>query len=184
MPPALLARPRPRQTPPDMPPSIESLFRLPWPAPRPHQDLIRPLIILWSAETHFPDQGATFRRRQSFASKLSIALRPNAFTQYAVRNSSVLPHASTYNPLTDLFHESRQKNLARAAPLAVRMRPRTLEEFVGRYAARERPGNSKSLHVRSGSSFQHGRTVDRVPECELSDSFGRKSELSTSPGMA
>ena len=31
----------------------------------------------------------------------------------------------------DLFHESRQKNLARAAPLAVRMRPRTLEEFVG-----------------------------------------------------
>src|SRR5580765_7534400 len=31
----------------------------------------------------------------------------------------------------DLFHESRQKNLARAAPLAVRMRPRSLEEFVG-----------------------------------------------------
>src|SRR5215469_16282205 len=31
----------------------------------------------------------------------------------------------------DLFHESRQKNLARAAPLAARMRPRTLEEFVG-----------------------------------------------------
>ena len=31
----------------------------------------------------------------------------------------------------DLFNESRQKNLARVAPLAVRMRPKTLEEFVG-----------------------------------------------------
>src|SRR5437764_5956513 len=31
----------------------------------------------------------------------------------------------------DLFHETRQKNLDRAAPLAARMRPRTLEEFVG-----------------------------------------------------
>jgi putative ATPase len=31
----------------------------------------------------------------------------------------------------DLFAESRQKNFARVAPLAVRMRPRTLDEFVG-----------------------------------------------------
>ena len=31
----------------------------------------------------------------------------------------------------DLFHEARQKNLERVAPLAVRMRPRGLEEFVG-----------------------------------------------------
>src|SRR2546421_12479325 len=31
----------------------------------------------------------------------------------------------------DLFRESRQKNLDRAAPLAVRMRPRNLDEFVG-----------------------------------------------------
>src|SRR5687767_10019715 len=31
----------------------------------------------------------------------------------------------------DLFRDVRKKNLARAAPLAVRMRPRTLEEFVG-----------------------------------------------------
>jgi len=31
----------------------------------------------------------------------------------------------------DLFRDVRQKNLARAAPLAVRMRPRTLDEFVG-----------------------------------------------------
>ena len=31
----------------------------------------------------------------------------------------------------DLFAESRQKNLDRAAPLAVRMRPQTLDEFVG-----------------------------------------------------
>jgi putative ATPase len=31
----------------------------------------------------------------------------------------------------DLFAESRQKNLDRVAPLAVRMRPRTLEEFTG-----------------------------------------------------
>src|SRR6059036_3640009 len=33
--------------------------------------------------------------------------------------------------MKDLFAESRQKNLDRVAPLAVRMRPRTLEEFVG-----------------------------------------------------
>jgi len=31
----------------------------------------------------------------------------------------------------DLFAESRQKNFDRVAPLAVRMRPRTLEEFTG-----------------------------------------------------
>jgi putative ATPase len=31
----------------------------------------------------------------------------------------------------DLFTESRRKNLERAAPLAARMRPRTLDEFVG-----------------------------------------------------
>ncbi|HEV2294033.1 MAG TPA: replication-associated recombination protein A [Tepidisphaeraceae bacterium] len=31
----------------------------------------------------------------------------------------------------DLFAESRQRNLKRVAPLAVRMRPRSLEEFVG-----------------------------------------------------
>src|SRR5579884_82393 len=31
----------------------------------------------------------------------------------------------------DLFAGTRQKNLERAAPLAVRMRPRTLDEFVG-----------------------------------------------------
>src|SRR3954466_2527827 len=31
----------------------------------------------------------------------------------------------------DLFRESRQKNLDRVAPLAVRMRPRSLDEFVG-----------------------------------------------------
>src|ERR1700687_3796900 len=31
----------------------------------------------------------------------------------------------------DLFHDMRQKNLDKAAPLAVRMRPRTLDEFVG-----------------------------------------------------
>src|SRR5471032_2313862 len=31
----------------------------------------------------------------------------------------------------DLFQESRQKNLDRVAPLAVRMRPATLEEFAG-----------------------------------------------------
>jgi putative ATPase len=31
----------------------------------------------------------------------------------------------------DLFAESRQKNLSRVAPLAVRMRPRSLDEFVG-----------------------------------------------------
>src|SRR3989441_6780121 len=31
----------------------------------------------------------------------------------------------------DLFAGTRQKNLQRVAPLAVRMRPRTLDEFVG-----------------------------------------------------
>src|SRR2546423_1165642 len=31
----------------------------------------------------------------------------------------------------DLFREVRQKNFDRVAPLAARMRPRTLEEFVG-----------------------------------------------------
>src|SRR5512142_2080302 len=31
----------------------------------------------------------------------------------------------------DLFAESRKKNFARVAPLAVRMRPRSLDEFVG-----------------------------------------------------
>src|SRR5688500_8063051 len=33
----------------------------------------------------------------------------------------------------DLFQDVRQKNLDRAAPLAARMRPRTLEEFVGQH---------------------------------------------------
>src|SRR3954468_7423493 len=33
----------------------------------------------------------------------------------------------------DLFGDVRKKNLARAAPLAVRMRPRTLDEFVGQH---------------------------------------------------
>jgi len=33
--------------------------------------------------------------------------------------------------VTDLFAESRQKNLERALPLAARMRPRNLDEFVG-----------------------------------------------------
>src|ERR1700728_2715900 len=31
----------------------------------------------------------------------------------------------------DLFHDVRQKNLQRVAPLAVRMRPRTIDEFAG-----------------------------------------------------
>src|SRR5215203_2682407 len=33
----------------------------------------------------------------------------------------------------DLFREARQKNFDRVAPLAVRMRPRTLDEFVGQH---------------------------------------------------
>jgi putative ATPase len=37
----------------------------------------------------------------------------------------------SYDLLMDLFAGTRQKNLARVAPLAVRMRPRTLDEFVG-----------------------------------------------------
>src|SRR5580692_3482599 len=33
----------------------------------------------------------------------------------------------------DLFADTRKKNLSRVAPLAVRMRPRTLEEFTGQH---------------------------------------------------
>src|SRR3989442_3178664 len=33
--------------------------------------------------------------------------------------------------MSDLFADSRKKNMQRVAPLAVRMRPRTLDEFVG-----------------------------------------------------
>lgn len=36
-----------------------------------------------------------------------------------------------YDSDVDLFQEVRRKNLGRVAPLAVRMRPRTLEEFAG-----------------------------------------------------
>src|SRR3954451_2905372 len=35
------------------------------------------------------------------------------------------------NAMSDLFGDVRRKNLQRVAPLAVRMRPRTLDEFVG-----------------------------------------------------
>jgi putative ATPase len=38
---------------------------------------------------------------------------------------------SSYDSNMDLFAESRKKNLSRVAPLAVRMRPRALDEFVG-----------------------------------------------------
>src|SRR5277367_1808276 len=38
---------------------------------------------------------------------------------------------AAYTGLMDLFGDVRKKNLDRVAPLAVRMRPRTLEEFVG-----------------------------------------------------
>jgi putative ATPase len=38
---------------------------------------------------------------------------------------------SPYNIGMDLFADSRQKNLDRVAPLAVRMRPRSLDEFAG-----------------------------------------------------
>ena len=41
------------------------------------------------------------------------------------------PEAPGYHTAVDLFHESRRKNLTRVAPLAVRMRPRTLDEFAG-----------------------------------------------------
>src|SRR5579871_3551424 len=58
--------------------------------------------------------------------------RPFAIAHHAIRSSQdASPAPIPYNPPIDLFHESRQKNLARAAPLPVRLRPRTLEEFVG-----------------------------------------------------
>src|SRR5205823_4623496 len=44
---------------------------------------------------------------------------------------SIQPAPRARMAAMDLFRESRQKNLDRVAPLAVRMRPRTLDEFVG-----------------------------------------------------
>src|SRR5215212_128401 len=44
-------------------------------------------------------------------------------------SSSLL--VSAYDSPMDLFAGNRQKNLDKAAPLAARMRPRTLEEFAG-----------------------------------------------------
>src|ERR1017187_5801706 len=48
----------------------------------------------------------------------------------AIGNSLPWPFRHRITPM-DLFQESRQKNLDRVAPLAARMRPRTLDEFVG-----------------------------------------------------
>src|SRR5688572_29658487 len=42
------------------------------------------------------------------------------------------PSRAAYpSSLMDLFGDVRKKNIARVAPLAVRMRPRSLDEFVG-----------------------------------------------------
>ncbi len=49
---------------------------------------------------------------------------------YTGGRDEVLP-PSGYHLLMDLFADSRRKNVEGAAPLAVRMRPRTLEEFTG-----------------------------------------------------
>src|SRR6266478_3468407 len=48
-----------------------------------------------------------------------------------ILNTRVQEHQSVLLSPMDLFAEARQKNLDRVAPLAVRMRPRTLEEFAG-----------------------------------------------------
>ena len=48
-----------------------------------------------------------------------------------LRISTDAPANRSYNPGMDLFAASRQKNLDRVAPLAARMRPRNLDEFVG-----------------------------------------------------
>jgi putative ATPase len=48
-----------------------------------------------------------------------------------VRCEIAVERRGLYTRGVDLFAESRQKNLDRVAPLAVRMRPRTLEEFAG-----------------------------------------------------
>ena len=42
-----------------------------------------------------------------------------------------LKQAARIVPDMDLFNDVREKNLKRVAPLAVRMRPRNLDEFVG-----------------------------------------------------
>src|SRR4051812_42177801 len=41
------------------------------------------------------------------------------------------PTTTTLNFPMDLFGDIKKKNLQRVAPLAVRMRPRSLDEFVG-----------------------------------------------------
>src|SRR5258705_2338441 len=60
---------------------------------------------------------------------MTPSLQASFITFYVLRfmNVSPPPRISTM----DLFAGSRQKNLDKAAPLAVRMRPRTLDEFVG-----------------------------------------------------
>src|SRR5258708_18533930 len=48
-----------------------------------------------------------------------------------ILNRRVAEHETVLLSPMDLFAEARQKNLDKVAPLAVRMRPRTLEEFAG-----------------------------------------------------
>src|SRR5258705_8316230 len=60
---------------------------------------------------------------------MTPSLQASFITFYVLRfmNVSPPPRISTM----DLFAGSRQKNLDKAAPLAARMRPRTLDEFAG-----------------------------------------------------
>ena len=52
---------------------------------------------------------------------------PIAIDVRAARRAGAVPGPRTM----DLFGDVRKKNLQRVAPLAVRMRPRTLDEFSG-----------------------------------------------------
>jgi putative ATPase len=50
---------------------------------------------------------------------------------FVVHSAFIILHFWHYDSDMDLFADSRKKNMERVAPLAVRMRPRTLDEFAG-----------------------------------------------------
>ncbi len=78
---------------------------------------------LLRSETRAPRRSSFSRNKKSFVRCVPLSI--DILIKAAHRK------AKPYNRTMDLFAESRQKNLNRVAPLAVRMRPRTLDEFVG-----------------------------------------------------
>src|SRR6476660_3278907 len=71
---------------------------------------------------------------------VATGVSPVAVDQYSPSADYVIPCAATgETPVAtkarslpiDLFRQAHEKNLKKAQPLAARMRPRTLDEFVG-----------------------------------------------------